>query len=120
MLTRGVDSVGSGFADPARVVKALARKRGELVTSLKLYGGQLTYFLAAAIVVLTGVQDYISDGETVLRVSNGHELVSLKPTYQRYAQLMLHVARSDHRLRLHDWYPRGHLLRRSAITPSSR
>lgn len=25
--------------------------------------------------MLTGVQDYISDGEVVLRVSNGHELV---------------------------------------------
>jgi len=28
VLSRGVDSVGSGFADPGRIVKALARKRG--------------------------------------------------------------------------------------------
>jgi hypothetical protein len=25
---------------------------------------------------MTGVDDYISDGETVIKVSNGHELVS--------------------------------------------
>ena len=31
----------------------------------------------ACIVVLTGVSDYISDGDIVLKVSNGHELVSL-------------------------------------------
>lgn len=30
----------------------------------------------AAIVVLTGVDDYVSDGETVIKASNGHELVS--------------------------------------------
>lgn len=57
VLSRGVDSVGSGFTDPAKVVKALAQKR-------------------AAVVVLTGVEDYISDGEIVLKASNGHELVS--------------------------------------------
>ncbi|GFZ48720.1 hypothetical protein JCM24511_06469 [Saitozyma sp. JCM 24511] len=56
VLSRGVDSVGSGFTDPAKVVKALAQKR-------------------AAVVVLTGVEDYISDGEIVLKASNGHELL---------------------------------------------
>ncbi|KAL7418408.1 thiamine biosynthetic bifunctional enzyme [Cryptotrichosporon argae] len=56
VLSRGVDSVGAGFADPGSVVKALARKRG-------------------AVVVLTGKHDYISDGEVVLRVSNGHDLL---------------------------------------------
>lgn len=30
----------------------------------------------AAIVVLTGASDYISDGNVVIKASNGHELVS--------------------------------------------
>lgn len=36
---------------------------------------RLVIDILAAIIVLTGVDDYISDGETVLRVSNGDELV---------------------------------------------
>ncbi|BEI81024.1 hypothetical protein CcaverHIS002_0201840 [Cutaneotrichosporon cavernicola] len=58
VATRGVDSVGAGFKDPADVVRTLARRR-------------------RAIVVMTGEQDYISDGATVLRVSNGHELLDV-------------------------------------------
>ncbi|KAI0330153.1 Hydroxyethylthiazole kinase [Cubamyces sp. BRFM 1775] len=50
---KGVDSVGSGFADPAAFVRNLARKE-------------------RAIIVLTGVHDYVSDGTTVVRLSNGH------------------------------------------------
>jgi len=57
VAARGVDSVGKGFKDPATVVRNLARERN-------------------AIVVLTGEVDYISDGEVVLKTSNGHELVS--------------------------------------------
>ncbi|KAI0745504.1 Hydroxyethylthiazole kinase [Earliella scabrosa] len=53
---KGVDSVGSGFADPAGFVRNLARKE-------------------RAIVVLTGVTDYVSDGTTVVRLSNGHPLL---------------------------------------------
>ncbi|WWD19599.1 hydroxyethylthiazole kinase [Kwoniella shandongensis] len=53
VASRGVDSVGSGFSNPGAVVKALARKR-------------------AAVIVLTGEQDYISDGSVVLKTSNGH------------------------------------------------
>ncbi|OWZ67387.1 hydroxyethylthiazole kinase [Cryptococcus neoformans] len=53
VASRGVDSVGSGFSDPGAVVKALARKQ-------------------AAIIVLTGEHDYISDGSTTLKISNGH------------------------------------------------
>ncbi|ORY33449.1 putative thiamine biosynthetic bifunctional enzyme [Naematelia encephala] len=56
VATRGVDSVGSSFKDPAALVKSLARRRG-------------------AIIVLTGESDYISDGETVLKASNGHSLL---------------------------------------------
>ncbi|WWC64578.1 hydroxyethylthiazole kinase [Kwoniella dejecticola CBS 10117] len=52
VASRGVDAAGSGFKDPAAVVKALARKR-------------------AAIIVLTGPTDYISDGDRVYKVSNG-------------------------------------------------
>lgn len=54
--SRGVDSVGKGFDDPAAVVRNLARQR-------------------AAIVVLTGEVDYLSDGDVVLRTRNGHELL---------------------------------------------
>ncbi|EAL19255.1 hypothetical protein CNBH3540 [Cryptococcus deneoformans B-3501A] len=53
VASRGVDSVGSGFSRPGAVVKALARKQ-------------------AAIIVLTGEHDYISDGSTTLKISNGH------------------------------------------------
>ncbi|WVR00279.1 hydroxyethylthiazole kinase [Kwoniella sp. CBS 9459] len=56
VASRGVDSVGSGFADPGAVVKALARKR-------------------AAIIVLTGEKDYISDGSIVIKISNGSHLL---------------------------------------------
>ena len=68
VMSRGVDSTGSGFKDPAAVVKALARQRGGL--------RQRTLLIPAAIIVMTGVSDYISDGNIVLKVSNGHELVS--------------------------------------------
>ncbi|ODN94721.1 hydroxyethylthiazole kinase [Cryptococcus wingfieldii CBS 7118] len=53
VTSKGVDAAGPGFSDPAAIVKALARTR-------------------AAIVVLTGVHDYISDGVTNLKLSNGH------------------------------------------------
>ncbi|KAI0356149.1 Hydroxyethylthiazole kinase [Trametes cingulata] len=53
---KGVDSVGSGFADPAAFVRNLAKKE-------------------RAIIVLTGVKDYISDGTVVVRLSNGHPLL---------------------------------------------
>ncbi|KAI0930341.1 hypothetical protein AcW1_009060 [Taiwanofungus camphoratus] len=54
--SRGVDSVGKGFADPATFVRDLARKE-------------------RCIVVLTGVTDWVSDGSTVVRLSNGHPLL---------------------------------------------
>ncbi|KAI9067159.1 Hydroxyethylthiazole kinase [Trametes sanguinea] len=50
---KGVDSVGQGFSDPAAFVRKLARKE-------------------RAIIVLTGVKDYVSDGTVVVRLSNGH------------------------------------------------
>jgi len=54
---KGVDSVGQGFADPAAFVRALARKE-------------------RCIVVLTGVVDWVSDGNTVVRLMNGHPLLA--------------------------------------------
>ncbi|KAI0742200.1 Hydroxyethylthiazole kinase [Irpex lacteus] len=53
---KGVDSVGTGFKDPAKFVRDLARKQ-------------------RSIVVLTGVTDWVSDGNTVVRLSNGHSLL---------------------------------------------
>lgn len=52
--SRGVDSIGSGFADPAKAVLTLARRE-------------------RCIVVLTGISDYVSDGQVVLKLDNGHE-----------------------------------------------
>ncbi|WVQ84483.1 hydroxyethylthiazole kinase [Cryptococcus sp. DSM 104549] len=56
VLSRGVDSVGSGFSDPGGLVKALARKQG-------------------AVIVLTGENDYVSDGSTTIKLSNGPALL---------------------------------------------
>ncbi|KAL0956704.1 hypothetical protein HGRIS_002827 [Hohenbuehelia grisea] len=54
--SKGVDSVGSGFSDPALFVQALARQE-------------------RCIVVLTGKTDYVSDGHLVVCIENGHELL---------------------------------------------
>ncbi|KZT58585.1 HK-domain-containing protein [Calocera cornea HHB12733] len=56
VASRGVDSVGQAFSDPAKVVRELARRE-------------------RCVVVMTGKHDYVSDGEHVLRLSNGHELL---------------------------------------------
>ncbi|KAH7908426.1 Hydroxyethylthiazole kinase family-domain-containing protein [Hygrophoropsis aurantiaca] len=55
--SKGVDSVGSGFADSASFVKALARKE-------------------RCIVVLTGPTDWISDGDIVVRLDNGDKMLA--------------------------------------------
>src|SRR5207253_2889906 len=52
---RGVESIGTG-GEPAELARAAARKLG-LVASV------------------TGAVDHVSDGETVLAVANGHELL---------------------------------------------
>ncbi|KIM78882.1 hypothetical protein PILCRDRAFT_75085 [Piloderma croceum F 1598] len=54
---RGVDSVGKGFADPASFVKQLALKE-------------------RCVIILTGITDYVSDGSTVIKLDNGHELLA--------------------------------------------
>jgi len=53
---QGVDSVG-GFENASNVVRSLARTH-------------------RCIVLLSGPTDYLSDGSTVVRLSNGHELLS--------------------------------------------
>lgn len=53
---KGVDSVGSGFADPANFVKELARRE-------------------RCVIALTGKTDWVSDGTTVVKLDNGHELL---------------------------------------------
>lgn len=53
VLARGVDSVGPGFADPARTVRDLARRE-------KL------------VIAMSGPTDYVSDGQTTFAVDNGH------------------------------------------------
>ncbi|KAF8335747.1 Hydroxyethylthiazole kinase [Cantharellus anzutake] len=54
--SRGVDSIGDGFTDPATVVKELSLKE-------------------RCIVVMTGKDDWISNGESVIKLSNGHHLL---------------------------------------------
>ncbi|EGO25805.1 hypothetical protein SERLADRAFT_348122 [Serpula lacrymans var. lacrymans S7.9] len=53
---KGVDSVGGGFLDPAGFVKELAKKE-------------------RCVIVLTGKTDWISDGTTVVKLDNGHEIL---------------------------------------------
>ncbi|KAF9227454.1 thiamine biosynthetic bifunctional enzyme [Gyrodon lividus] len=53
---RGVDSVGSGFSDPATFVRNLAKKE-------------------RCVIALTGVTDWVSDGATVVKLENGHRLL---------------------------------------------
>jgi len=55
--SRGVDSVGPGFTDPGKIVKDLALRE-------------------RCIVVLTGRDDWISDGKSVIKLSNGHQLLA--------------------------------------------
>ncbi|MBI4276943.1 MAG: hydroxyethylthiazole kinase [Armatimonadetes bacterium] len=52
---RGVEATG-GPADPVAVVRALARSTG-------------------GVVAMTGARDYVSDGETLVAVDNGHPLL---------------------------------------------
>ncbi|KAG5652357.1 hypothetical protein H0H81_005334, partial [Sphagnurus paluster] len=56
VLTKGVDSLGSGFKDPISFVRTLARKE-------------------RCVIVLTGPVDYISDGTTVVALCNGNEMM---------------------------------------------
>lgn len=53
---KGVDTSGTGFSDPASFVKSLARKE-------------------RCIIVLTGSTDWISDGNVVIRLDNGHPML---------------------------------------------
>jgi hypothetical protein len=65
--------------------------------------------ITGAIIVMTGVSDYISDGDVVLKVSNGHELVSAAAiAYTRCTWLI--TARRHHRVGLYDRYPRRDVL----------
>ncbi|KDQ33951.1 hypothetical protein PLEOSDRAFT_21200 [Pleurotus ostreatus PC15] len=54
--SKGVDSVGDGFKDPISFVKNLARKE-------------------RCVVALTGKVDYVSDGNSVIALHNGHEML---------------------------------------------
>ncbi|KAF8658338.1 hypothetical protein AX16_002104 [Volvariella volvacea WC 439] len=56
VLSKGVDSAGPGFKDPAGATKELARRERSTI-------------------VLTGPVDYLSDGQIVVSLANGHELL---------------------------------------------
>jgi len=55
--SKGVDSVGKGFTDPATIVKQLARKE-------------------RCIIAMTGETDWISDGNTTISSTNGDKLLA--------------------------------------------
>jgi len=55
--SRGVDSLlGAGFADPADLVRNLAKKE-------------------RCIIAMTGKKDWVSDGKVVISIANGHDLL---------------------------------------------
>ncbi|KAG6828811.1 hypothetical protein H0H92_006693 [Tricholoma furcatifolium] len=56
VLTKGVDSVGPGFKDPVTFVREMAKKE-------------------RCVIALTGKVDYISDGNIVIALKNGHEML---------------------------------------------
>ncbi|KIY65783.1 thiamine biosynthetic bifunctional enzyme Thi4 [Cylindrobasidium torrendii FP15055 ss-10] len=58
VLSKGVDSVGSGFRDPVTFVRNMARRQ-------------------RCVIVLTGETDYISDGEVVVALANGDPLLGM-------------------------------------------
>jgi len=53
---KGVDSIGAGFDDPATFISNLAKKE-------------------RCVVALTGAIDWVSDGTTVVKLTNGHRLL---------------------------------------------
>ncbi|KAL5523852.1 hypothetical protein ACEPAG_8025 [Sanghuangporus baumii] len=55
--SRGVDSAGSGFANPAPMLRELARKE-------------------RCVIAMTGKTDWVSDGSVTISSSNGHEYLS--------------------------------------------
>ncbi|CAE7126481.1 unnamed protein product [Rhizoctonia solani] len=57
VVSRGVDSTGPGFSDPANIVRSLAKRE-------------------RCIVVMTGKTDYVSDGYTTVALSNGHPMLA--------------------------------------------
>lgn len=70
-----MDSVGSGFVDPAKFVKELAlRERVSLFHETNFWGSCLPYFLGC-VIALTGPTDWVSDGVTVIKLDNGHKLL---------------------------------------------
>ncbi|KAG6337093.1 hypothetical protein ID866_2004 [Astraeus odoratus] len=70
---RGVDSVGSGFADPAQFIRNLARR--ECLSFLLTNTTQCPFYIPGCVVALTGPTDFVSDGTTVIKLGNGHHLL---------------------------------------------
>ena len=65
--------MGKGFADPAGFVRHLSKKQRMCPPSRLTVTS--SHVGTGAIVVLTGVVDYVSDGIRVARLSNGHPLL---------------------------------------------
>ncbi|KAG1742928.1 Hydroxyethylthiazole kinase family-domain-containing protein [Suillus lakei] len=53
---KGVDSVGSGFADPASFIREIAKRE-------------------RCVAVMTGPTDWVSDGTIVVKLENGHKML---------------------------------------------
>lgn len=74
MQAKGVDSIGVGFTNPATFVRDLARKEREFVTNLRLPRMHVSKF-SGCVVALSGAIDWVSDGITVVKLTNGHRLL---------------------------------------------
>lgn len=74
VTTKGVDSVGPGFKDPYSVVRSLANRERRLLCAHTIRLSEKCY-CPGCVVVMTGKDDYISDGERTAKISNGHPLL---------------------------------------------
>lgn len=75
--SKGVDSVGKGFADPASIVKLLARKEREAILPNAMLR-DLTYMriYIGCVIAMTGETDWISDGNITISSTNGDKLLA--------------------------------------------
>jgi thiamine-phosphate diphosphorylase/hydroxyethylthiazole kinase len=68
----GVDSVGDLQDKAAVIVRDLARKEREFNCCIRGHWRKPLNNNPGCVVVMTGVSDYVSDGQRVYKVSNGH------------------------------------------------
>lgn len=77
--SKGVDSMGSGFADPKDMLKQLARKERKALCCrlavLALFSDWPYLIPLGCIIAMTGKVDWVTDGFTTVSLHNGHKLL---------------------------------------------